>query len=566
MRGGAQAGARNLLRLVNDVLQVLPDVSGWMALVLLALATFLSEDLACVAGGLLVISGELAFVPVALACTVGIFVGDALLMVTGRILGRAALRRWPLQSWARPEDVERVENWFRQRGAVTLFFSRFVPGSRLPTYVLAGIARVPWLTFVLWCGLACLIWTPLLVAATVVLGDAIHDYLAVFHRGALTLVAVGGGLWGLLTFGRAVSTWKGRRLLYSRWRRLMGWEFWPMWAVYPPVIAYIALLSLRYRCLTLFTAVNPGIGAGGGLKGESKSEILRGLAGAGDAVAAWTLIPPGPIGARMEQLEAFLGRLGGSYPVVLKPDVGERGSGVVIAHDAEHARSVLQQENEAFILQRYVPGVEYGVFYYRFPGEQHGRVLAITDKRMVGVTGDGASTLEQLILRDARAVCMAQWFLAQFRGRLSEVPAPGERVMLTQLGTHCRGALFLDGSPLLTDALLTKIDEISRSFTGFYFGRYDVRAADEAAFRQGEFHVIELNGLTSEATSIYDPKHSVVFGWSMLCRQWRIALRIAAANRAAGHTPLTVAQVWRLLRPAPELPATAIRPRATPLV
>jgi hypothetical protein len=91
------------------------------------------------------------------------------------------------------------------------------------------------------------------------------------------------------------------------------------------------------------------------------------------------------------------------------------------------------------------------------------------------------------------------------------------------------------------------IEHMSRAYRGFYFGRYDVRAESEEAFQAGHFKVIELNGLTSEATSIYDPKHSVWFGWRMLCRQWRIAVEIAAENRARGATPLGTKLVYRLI-------------------
>jgi hypothetical protein len=128
------------------------------------------------------------------------------------------------------------------------------------------------------------------------------------------------------------------------------------------------------------------------------------------------------------------------------------------------------------------------------------------------------------------------------------VPAAGESVALSVLGTHCRGALFLDGTHLLTPALQSAVERISRTAGGFFFGRYDVRAPSAAAFQRGEFTVIELNGLTSEATSIYDPRHSVWFGWRMLCRQWRLAFAIGAENRARGETPLTLPAIWRLVR------------------
>ena len=119
---------------------------------------------------------------------------------------------------------------------------------------------------------------------------------------------------------------------------------------------------------------------------------------------------------------------------------------------------------------------------------------------------------------------------------------------LTELGTHSRGALFLDGTHLLTPELQDEVERVSRTFEGFYFGRYDVRAASEEAFCEGRFKVIELNGLTSEATSIYDPRHSVWFGWRMLCRQWRLAFEIGAANRARGARVLAIREVLELVK------------------
>ena len=520
------------------------DVS--LALGALALATLVSEDLTCIAAGLLVAAGKLTFGPATAACFGGIFAGDLLLVLTGRCLGRGALTRWPLRGRVSEAAVTRAERWFLARGAWVILASRFMPGTRLPTYVAAGMLRMPWAKFIGWFALACALWTPLLVGAAVVAGEAALGWLQAWAHVSAWLVVTGLLVWGLARVGVQAATWRGRRLLLGKWRRLTRWEFWPRWAVYPPVVAYCVWLAVRYRGATLFTAVNPGIGAGGGLVGESKSEILTGLAGAGDKVAAWVVVESVPMAEREEAVETFAETHG--WPVVLKPDVGERGTGVVIARDMAAARAALVAEPGVLIAQRYVAGVEYGVFYVRLPGAARGAIFAVTDKRMVHVTGDGTRTLEELILADDRAVCMGSFFLEKFTARLDEVPPAGARVVLTELGTHCRGAVFLDGGELVTSELVVAVDRVSRTFEGFYFGRYDVRTESAEAFQRGEFQVIELNGLTSEATSIYDPKHPVWFGWRVLCTQWGLAFRIGAANRAGGTRPLTVGEIWRLLK------------------
>jgi hypothetical protein len=57
--------------------------------------------------------------------------------------------------------------------------------------------------------------------------------------------------------------------------------------------------------------------------------------------------------------------------------------------------------------------------------------------------------------------------------------------------------------------------------------------------------ILDLNGLTSEATHIYDPRTPLREAWRVLCEQWRLAFEIAAANRAAGAPADTVVGVWR---------------------
>jgi membrane protein DedA with SNARE-associated domain len=520
---------------------------GPVALSALALATLVSEDLACVAAGLLVAQGSLGFGSAVGACFVGIFSGDLLLVLAGRSLGRPALGIAPLRWWITAEGVARAERWFRRRGPGLILASRFMPGTRLPTYFAAGVLRAPLAPFLGWFFLACALWTPLLVGSAIFFGEAALRIFTTWTH--VVPVMIGAGILALLgsRLAVALSTWRGRRLLLSRWRRMTRWEFWPMWAVYPPVVVYVLWLGVRHRCFTLFTIANPGIGAGGGLAGESKSAILRGLAGAGDAVAQWALIDAGAPEARAEAVRSFLRHAGLSFPVVLKPDVGERGSGVVIARDWAAVADTLRREPSAIIAQAYVPGVEFGVFYFRRPSAERGEIFAITAKHLVAVVGDGRMTLEELILADDRAVCMARFFLGKHELRLDEVPGAGETVTLSDLGTHSRGALFLDGTHLVTPALTTAIERVSRAHAGFYFGRYDVRAVSAEAFQRGEFKVIELNGLTSEATSIYDPRHSVWFGWRVLCQQWRLAFAIAAENRAGGEKPLTMREVLTLL-------------------
>lgn len=342
--------------------------------------------------------------------------------------------------------------------------------------------------------------------------------------------------------------WRARRRLVGRMRRVTRWEYWPAWAFYPPVVAWIVWLGVKHRGLTTFTAANPGM-PDGGFIGESKHAILRALDGAGDAVARHCCIAPGDVGGRMAALEAFLADRGVDYPIVLKPDVGQRGAGVRVVRDALAARAYLAAVGGPVIAQQFAPGHEFGVFYVRRPDEPRGRIFSITEKVLPTVVGDGRRTLETLILADPRAVCMASAYRAQNAGRLHDVPGDGEVVTLVEVGTHARGAIFRDGNWAITPALEEAIDRVSRAYDGFFIGRYDLRTPSVEDFMAGaNFRIVELNGVTAEATDIYDARNSVRDAWRTLRRQWDHAFAIGAANRARGAavTPLRqlLANAW----------------------
>ena len=90
------------------------------------------------------------------------------------------------------------------------------------------------------------------------------------------------------------------------------------------------------------------------------------------------------------------------------------------------------------------------------------------------------------------------------------MPAAGEAVRLARAGNHCQGTEFRDGRHLHTPALEAAVDAIARRIDGFYFGRFDVRYASPEALARGEgFAIVELNGVTSEATHVYDPDGSL---------------------------------------------------------
>lgn len=506
--------------------------------------TFISEDLTCITTGLLIGRGELSAATGVAACFVGIFVGDLGLWIVGRWL-RRGVRKWRWLDARLPSHrLAELGAWFDRHAPTAIVTARFVPGLRLPLYVAAGaVGRQP-RAFVVWTLLAAAVWTPALVLASASVGEA---FAAWFAKSAAVFMLSVAVMFLILRLAMMLATRDGRIRLHTRVARLWRWEFWPAWIFYIPLIPWIAWLSLRHRGLMLITAVNPGMPHGGFI-GESKTDILANLPA--EFVAPFVRLPSGSLDRRLDALRRFLAARAIDYPVILKPDAGQRGVGVRLARCESDARACLDADHGELIAQAFHPGpFEAGIFYYRIPGEPRGHIFSITDKVFPAIVGDGSATLEQLIWRHSRYRMQAGTFLTRHRDRLDDVVPAGETFRLAVAGNHCQGTMFRDGSRLLTPELESAIDRIARSYEGFYFGRFDVRYADEAEFKNGRgFTIIELNGATSESTNIYDPANSLFSAWHTLFRQWSLLFRIAALNRARGHGVTGATELWREIR------------------
>ena len=331
-------------------------------------------------------------------------------------------------------------------------------------------------------------------------------------------------------------------------------EFWPSWLFYGPVVLHWLGLGVRYRSFTLPTAANPHIEMGG-LCGESKLAILRQVQGeqrallaqsTGMTTHAWN--PRQDLAAALQAMaEAGL-----QFPLVAKPDVGCNGTGVRLVEDEPALFRYLREfpRGADVLLQEFLPQEnEAGLFYVRLPGESRGRITSVTLKYPPVVTGDGHSTLHQLILADPRAGRVPQLYLRHLGLRLHEVPAQGERVRLVFVGNHCKGSIFRDGSSLVTPALEDRIDQLAQALPEFHFGRIDVRFDSLPALANGEgFRVMEINGAGSEATHVWDAATRLGAAWRAQFFHYGAAFRIAAANRARGHKPAGVAELWRYWR------------------
>ena len=335
---------------------------------------------------------------------------------------------------------------------------------------------------------------------------------------------------------------------------LSFFEFWPMWAFYPPVFLYVLWLMVRYRGVMLPTVANPSF-PGGGFFGESKAEILSlAVRHAPQWVAPFIVVDrpvldaPGSltVEALTVSVMAQLQDAGLALPLVAKPDLGCRGAGVKLMRSEADVQTYLQAfpSGARLLLQQLVDFEgEAGIFYCRHPDEAKGRIISITLKYFPHVTGDGRHNLRELILANPRAGQLSHLYLKRHANRLDTVPAVGESVRLAFAGSHSRGAIFRNGTDMVTPEMEASFDAISQSLPEFYFGRYDIRFARFSDVQAGTgFTIVEANGAGAESTHIWDRSTGLLKAWRDLMKQYRLLFQIGRANADRGFKPMSLAE------------------------
>ena len=510
----------------------------WILILIIILCTFVAEDPTCLAAGLLAAEGIIGFWWAALACTVGIFIGDMVLYALGRWLGRGALRRAPLKWIVKEHEIDRMAGWFGSpRGMLVIVSSRFIPASRVPTFVTAGILRLglPRLSLLLFT--AALVWTPVLMLLGSTLGPPFMEQFPRYkHYAAWIVLGLFAFIWFFTHWVVPAMTWRGRREIVMKVRGLMQPSLWPGWLLYLPVRLGIVLLSLRHRRLTAFASANPALGRIGGFIGDAKSLLLRPFQRDSRCCPTLALSLEDPSDERVKDSAAFAACHG--FPVVFKPEVAEDGAGLRFVHTQEQLERLVRGATEDFLLQKFISGFEFEVVWRRNPGKDDGSIMAIVQKRDVTVRGDGEQTLEELIWLDEVAVSRANLFLRCHARDLNRVIPAGQKVTLNLTGSYGHGARCLHRHDLITVELDTAVTQFAKRFPGLHFARFDLRANSIEDLKAGRFTVTEVGGCCHVSSLLRDESLRFSRSYEAVWGQLRACLEAGAYNLAQNVRPV----------------------------
>ena len=228
------------------------------------------------------------------------------------------------------------------------------------------------------------------------------------------------------------------------------------------------------------------------------------------------------------------------FPLIAKPDIGLRGTAVKKIHNKQELAAYFSKANFNVLIQSLIPYEnEIGLFYVKLPN-QPGKITGIVAKEFMILTGNGKNTIRELLHQDKRYLLQLEVLEEEYKDKLNTILSEGETINLVPYGNHCRGTKFVDASHEITPEMIESFNIICSQINGFHFGRMDIMYHSYEDLAQGKnFQIVEINGAISEPTHMYDPKHSLWFGWKELTRHFHYMYVISKHNRKKGANYLT---------------------------
>ena len=324
-----------------------------------------------------------------------------------------------------------------------------------------------------------------------------------------------------------------------------NWEYYPLLVSNIPIIFIWLYFAIRSRSLFYFSTVNPVIETGGVL-GESKMNILKRIPK--EYLPKTIFIKKAS--TSVKSVLAVIESHQISFPLIFKPDIGERGFLVEKIDNEKDVENYLKSITVDFIIQDFVElPVEISVLYYRIPDEQKGKITSVCLKKNLTVIGDGKSTIETLMQNYPRARFQLSRFRKNYPHLLQHIPRQGEAVELEPIGNHSRGTTFLDANHLIDEELEKVFDEIALPMKDIYYGRFDMKCKNIELLKQGKhIKILEFNGIASDPAHIYDPKYSFRKAYKDVYQHGKIIYKISKIQRKKGVRPMTLREAYSSYR------------------
>jgi membrane protein DedA with SNARE-associated domain len=162
---------------------------GYLALFL---GTILEGEFVLLAASILAYTHALNIWWVLVIAIAGAVVGDNLWFFVGRTGGRKFVDKYGKFFFLTKKRVDKAELYFGKHGRKTIFFSRFIFGTRMGSAALAGTFGMSCKRFMLSNIMSAVSWVLVTAFIGYFFGSSFHDLVNIFHRTELALLILAG--------------------------------------------------------------------------------------------------------------------------------------------------------------------------------------------------------------------------------------------------------------------------------------------------------------------------------------------------------------------------------------
>jgi membrane protein DedA with SNARE-associated domain len=167
---------------IEQFLEEFTYLGVFLVLFIAGLGVPIPEELPVVASGVLAHEGVVRWWLMLPVCVVGVLSGDVVLYWVGRHWGERVLAWRVVRRVLSPQREEALKAAYRRHGVKVIFTARHVVGLRAAAFLTAGIARVPFVRFLLADAAAALVGVPLGFGLAFFFTDQLDEIRADVHR------------------------------------------------------------------------------------------------------------------------------------------------------------------------------------------------------------------------------------------------------------------------------------------------------------------------------------------------------------------------------------------------
>ena len=309
---------------------------------------------------------------------------------------------------------------------------------------------------------------------------------------------------------------------------LWHWKSWPWEILYFPVTLYVVMVGLiRSGHVFYFAAANPKLPLAG-FAGESKHEIIQRIPKEWKPKTLYVTNQD-----TLDELAPKISDLNMSYPLFVKPDVGEGGYLATKVDSWEDLKVYHESHAMNYLVQDFVQHeLEVSVLVHKAMGSL--QISSITERSHLKLVGNGTSTVRDLLkgipfirhrLSNILAKCQSYADLVLLDGQVWEP---------TSLGNLDYGSAYYDITNQSIPLFRNVLESINDQVDLFDYARYDLKSASREDLFNGKFQILEINGVKGLPIHIYESRCSFWNGQREIFKHWGYVLTLSQRNQKQG--------------------------------